>query len=254
MGESKRRVDEWLVEQGVCQTLDEARRWIMAGKVIVGDHRVDKASSRVAQSDSIRIRDARGGYVGRGGLKLEGAIRATGLDVRHRVVLDLGASTGGFTQCFLEHGARRVYAVDVGRGLLSLALRKDPRVVVLEGTHAKVLDDSLIPEPIQCFSVDVSFIGLRSVLPFLFPLLSVGADGLLLFKPQFEARREQVDPGGKISDTSLVKTMLTSFERWLVKQGFSCREILPSVIKGQKAGNQELFFWVQWRSPKAGEP
>src|SRR5690242_1315797 len=218
MAASKERLDVALVRRGLVASREKARALIMAGQVYVGDRMVDKPGTLVALDANCRIADIAPElkYVSRGGLKLEKALDTFQLNPDGLVAIDVGASTGGFTQCLLERGAQRVYAVDVGHGQLAWTLRNDPRVVVMERTNIRNL--SRLPEPMQCAVIDVSFISLRLVLPALVPLLAHTADTWIasLVKPQFEAGKAEVDRGsGVISDPEIHQRVLNDLQTWI---------------------------------------
>lgn len=200
----KKRLDELLLDRELVESLSEARARIMAGEIIVGEHRVDKAGARFDAQVAIRVRGRRAHrFVSRGGLKLEHALEFFGVDASGRVALDLGASTGGFTDCLIQFGAERVYAVDVGYGLLDWSLRQNEKVVNLERTHAAKLTTHEIPEPIEILVADISFNTLTRLLPPVLPLLAEPAVALLLIKPQFEAERYEVGEGGIVRDAAV---------------------------------------------------
>jgi 23S rRNA (cytidine1920-2'-O)/16S rRNA (cytidine1409-2'-O)-methyltransferase len=180
-------------------------------------------------------------YVGRGGVKLEGALSALRVDPGARAVLDIGASTGGFTDCLLKRGARRVYALDVGRGLLDWSLRNDPRVTVLEGRNARYLSAGDLPEPVELAVIDVSFISLRLILPPLPPLLAPGADVLALVKPQFEVGRGEIGRGGIVRDPEKHLMALRTVAASALSTGFAIRGACASPIQGAE-GNREFFL------------
>ena len=192
----KIRLDELLVSERMAADVKSAGALVLSGRVFLGGQRLDKPGTLVAAGESIRLRNEPPRYVSRGGLKLEAALTALRIRVRNRVCLDLGASTGGFTDCLLQHGAREVFALDVGKGQLDWKLRQDPRVVVLEGINARFLTPGHLPRTPELATADLSFISLRLILPRLelFPELEL----LLLVKPQFEAFPGEVDPGGVI--------------------------------------------------------
>lgn len=236
----KVRLDDELVNRGFAESKEKAQRLIMAGQVIVADSRIDKVGTLIKASEMIRIKGKNNPYVSRAGNKLAGALEAwPQVSIEGKVALDLGASTGGFTDCLLQKGATKVYAVDVGTNQLVWQLRNDPRVCSLEKTHAKMLNTSLVPEPIDLVTVDVSFTSLRYVLPFTFPLLSENAILLCLVKPQFEVERHLVGPGGIVAETEGEK-VLTAFLQWVEAQELQCHAQMKSPVKGRD-GNQEYF-------------
>lgn len=243
----KCRLDEVLVERGMAGDLDEARRLIMAGQVLSDDQRLDKAGLLVRADLALRLKHRAGRFVSRAGDKLAGALEAFAIDPHGLVCLDLGASTGGFTDCLLQGGALRVYAVDVGTNQLVWQLRNDPRVVCLERTHARDLDRARVPEPIDLLVVDVSFTSLRYVLPPVLPLLRTGARMICLFKPQFEVPREQVQSGGLVAEAD-AETVLREMANWCQAQGLIELGKIKSPVKGL-SGNQEYLLQLQEARP-----
>lgn len=196
----KRRLDQLLVERGLFGSREQAKRAVMAGEVWVDGERRDKPGAAATADVAIEVRRRSEPYVSRGGRKLEQALRCFDVDPEGAVCLDVGASTGGFTDCLLKHGAARVYAVDVGYGQLDARLRDDPRVVVMERINARHLAADALPERCRVATVDVSFISVVKVAPALLPHLVPGADLIVLIKPQFEAGRGQVGKGGVVRD------------------------------------------------------
>ena len=239
----KQRIDQLLVDRDLAEDLDEARRWIMAGLVLVEDQRIDKPGTLIKTDSHLRIK-RKAPYASRGGFKLAGALDHFPVAVDNRIALDLGASTGGFTDCLLQRGAARVYAVDVGTNQLVWHLRTDPRVVVLEKTHAKALNRKLVPDPISLLVADVSFTSLTYVLPPVLPLLAPEAEGICLFKPQFELPRDQVGQGGIVADER-GRQALDEMLVWLAEQGIETRDQIKSPVKGRD-GNQEYLIWMRF--------
>ena len=225
--------------------LDTARRWIMAGKVLVSESRVDKPGTRVSVAAQIRIKGKEKEFSSRAGHKLAAALDAFALEVAGKTALDLGASTGGFTDCLLQRGAAKVFAVDVGTNQLSYGLRMDPRVICLEKTHAKTLNGEIIPQPIELLTVDVSFTSLRYVLPPILPLLAVDARIVCLYKPQFELKRAHIEPGGVVRDLAAVSTDLVDFKAWLARRNLDCFGQIKSPLLGRQ-GNQEYLLAIRW--------
>lgn len=236
------RVDDLLVQRGIAADRKEAAALVLSGIVFVDAQRIDKPGTSVPSSSRLRIKATRQKYVSRGGLKLEGALRHFRIDVRDKVCMDIGASTGGFTDCLLQQGARKVYALDAGRGQLHWKLRQDPRVVFHDSLNVRYLDASLVAEPVDLIVVDVSFISLRPILPALRPFHT--AHILALVKPQFEARREEVAPGGLIKDPALQKEIVERVKCFAVREGFGILAETPAALSGQK-GNQEYFLFMQ---------
>lgn len=243
MTANKERLDVALVRRGLAPSRERARALIMAGKVYVGDRLVDKPGTLVPLDAEYHFMEpsAELKYVSRGGLKLEKALDTFGLNPADLVALDVGASTGGFTDCLLQHGAKRVYAVDVGQGQLAWKLRNDPRVIVIENTNIRYLQS--LPEAIQCAAIDVSFISLRLVLPAIVPLLAPGAWVIALVKPQFEAGKAEVDRGaGIISDPAVHTRILQELQEWIPQYTpFHVQGLTDSPIYGRE-GNREFLL------------
>jgi len=240
----KRRLDILLVDRGVAETREEAQRLIGAGLVFSNDQRLEKAGHSFEESIPL---DVRGGmpFVSRGGDKLEAAFRNLGLNVSGLTCLDIGASTGGFTDCLIQHGAARVYAVDVGYGQLHWKLRKNPQVVVLERVNARYLEKSMFPETPVFAVIDVSFISLTMILPAAIQILGSGAGLVTLVKPQFEAGRNQVGRGGVVRDEAVRQEVLARIRDFgCTKAGLEIGGECESPLKGP-AGNVE--FLIYWR-------
>jgi len=217
----------------------------MAGQVLSGDRRIEKAGEPLLRSTPLRLkRRKRRGYVSRGGEKLEGGLEHFKIDPQGRCCLDLGASTGGFSDCLLQRGAQRVYAVDVGYGLLDWKLRGDERLIALERTHARDLSPELISEPIDLLVADISFNALARILEPALELLSRGADLLLLVKPQFELPREQVPRGGVIYEEALQQRACERVAASLQGLGLAVQGWTPSQLRGTR-GNQEYLLYAQ---------
>jgi 23S rRNA (cytidine1920-2'-O)/16S rRNA (cytidine1409-2'-O)-methyltransferase len=238
-----RRLDVELVERSLAESREQAQRLILAGEVWVEGQRWDKASKLCAASAAIEVR---GGdrYVSRGGHKLEGALTGFHLDVKGWRCLDIGASTGGFTDCLLQHGAREVVAVDVGHGQLHWRLRQDPRVIVYEGVNARDLSglDKEKAKPFDLVVADVSFISLRKVLPPAFDLLSSGGRVCALIKPQFEAGRTEVGKGGIVRDAQVRTRVVRDLCAWAEDYPVTTVGTIPSPLPGRD-GNEE-FLWL----------
>jgi 23S rRNA (cytidine1920-2'-O)/16S rRNA (cytidine1409-2'-O)-methyltransferase len=239
-----RRLDVELVERGLAESREQAQRFILAGEVWVEGQRWDKASKPCAASASIEVRGAER-YVSRGGFKLEGALKGFALDVTGLRCLDVGASTGGFTDCLLQHGAREVVAVDVGHGQLHWKLRQDKRVLVHEGVNARDLTayaKEHFPGAFDLAVADVSFISLRLVLPPAFDLLGYGGRVCALIKPQFEAGREEVGKGGIVRDTAVREKVVRNLLAWAGDFPVESKGVIHSPIAGRD-GNEE-FLWL----------
>ena len=235
----KIRLDELLVSRGMAPNVRTAGALILSGRVFRGGQRLDKPGTLVAAGERIRLRKAPPRYVSRGGLKLEAALAALRIQVRDRVCLDLGASTGGFTDCLLQHGARKVFALDVGKGQLDWKLRQDPRVVVLEGINARFLSAGHLPRSPQLATADLSFISLRLIVPRL--ELFQELELLLLVKPQFEAFAGEVEAGGVIRSREKRREILSRFKEFISSSPFQLKAEFPSPVRGRK-GNRETFF------------
>ena len=239
---AKQRADVVLVERGLAESRAKAQALILAGKVFSGEKRIAKAGDLLAEGTPVAVRGQDHPWVSRGGIKLAHALDAFGLSPAGRTGLDVGASTGGFTDVLLTHGATRVYAVDVGHGQLDWKLRNDPRVVVLERTNARYLSAEQIPEPPGAVVCDASFIGLRTVLPAALALAAHGAFAVALIKPQFEAGPERVGKGGVVRDPAVhddVCTMIRDW--WTALPGWRVIGIEPSPITGPE-GNREFLI------------
>jgi len=237
------RIDRLLVDRGLVPNRERARRLVMAGEVLVDDRPVTKAGALVPGDAALRLRTPASPYLSRGGEKLAGALDAFGLPVAGRVALDVGASTGGFTDCLLRRGARRVMAIDVGYGQLAWSLRQDPRVVVLERVNARTLDAAMLPEPPDLATVDVSFISLGLVLPRVARVLAPGGDVVALVKPQFEVGRGQVGKGGVVRDPAQRAAAVAGVRAAAEAAGLAVRGEADSVLPGPK-GNREVFLWL----------
>lgn len=239
MKKVKMRLDLLLVDQGYAVSLEQAQRSIRAGWVFVDDRRVDKPGREVPVDAVIRVKE-KPRYVGRGGEKLKGALDAFGLEVAGKVILDIGASTGGFTDCVLQAGARRVYSLDVGKGQLAWKLRQDPRVIVKEGMNARYLTGDDLPETPDIITVDVSFISLTKILPACGNLLKTNGLILALIKPQFEAGRNEVKRGGLVRDSEVHRRVIEEIKDFSARIGLRAEGISQSVLIGP-AGNKEFF-------------
>lgn len=237
---AKQRLDVALTELGLADSRQKAQAIIMAGLVFVNDQRVDKAGAPVAQDARIEVRGKTLPYVSRGGLKLEKAVERWPIHLTDAVCADIGASTGGFTDCMLQRGARLVYAVDSGYNQLDWRLRSDPRVVCMERTNARYLTPEQIPQMLDFFSVDVSFISLKLILPPLRPLMGPQGQAVCLIKPQFEAGREKVGKKGVVRDPAVHQEVLEHFLEHAAQAGFTVKDITFSPIKGPE-GNMEYL-------------
>ena len=239
---SKERIDLLLVRRGLAATRERAQALILAGKVLCGDHPVVKAGTRVDGNVEIRLRGEDIPFVGRGGLKLEAALKAFQIDVNDLVAIDIGASTGGFSDCLLQQGARRVYALDVGYGQLAWSLRSDDRIVVMERTNIRhcVKDD--FPESLELAVIDLSFISLTKVLPVVAMLLQPEAPVIALVKPQFEVGKGEVGKGGIVREEEKRQAALDMVCNFAENNGFIWHQTITSPIHGQKGNVEYLIF------------
>ena len=241
---AKKRLDVLMVEQGLAESRQKAQAIIMAGQVYAGERRCDKAGQTLDEGTVLEVRGQTMPYVSRGGLKLEKAMKSFPITLKGKIAADIGASTGGFTDCMLKNGAEKVYAVDVGYGQLAWAIRNDPRVVCLERTNARYLTREQIPEPLDVASIDVSFISLGLILPALRPLLKDGGEVAALVKPQFEAGREKVGKKGVVRDPAVHLEVLKQFLRHAEQSDFSVKGLDFSPIRGPE-GNIEYLGYLR---------
>ena len=238
---TKRRIDSLLVERGLVESRARAQALIMAGEVVVDGKAVAKSGTMVAEEAVITVVEPPP-FVGRGGLKLDYALDWFKLDVSSRVAVDIGASTGGFTDCLLKRGVKRVYAVDVGYGQLDYRLRQDSRVVVMERVNARYPIN--LPEKVDLATIDVSFISVEKVIPSVARLVKTDGNLLVLIKPQFEARRREVGKGGIIKKSELHARVLGRFIAWVIKNKFRLGGLVASPILGA-SGNREFFVLLR---------
>jgi len=240
------RLDQLLVGRGLFPSREQARRAILAGKVSVATRVADKPSELLDEQTEVAVKPARK-YVGRGALKLESALEHFHIDLRGKIALDIGASTGGFTDCMLQRGAEKVYAVDVGYGQLDWKLRNDPRVVVLEKINARFLKHDQVQELVDICAIDVSFISLTLILPNAFDLLKPDGMILALIKPQFELQRSEIGKGGIVRDPLLHQKAQDKIVAFVNDLRHVIAGIAPAAIKGAD-GNQEFFACIRKRS------
>ena len=239
----KKRLDQHLLDEGFFETRQRARAAVMEGLVSVDGRQDVKPGTQVRGSENFEVREPASRFVSRGGVKLEGALAELGIDVSGLDALDVGASTGGFTDCLLKRGASRVIALDVGKGQLHWKLRNDPRVTIIEGFNARELSAADLPFEPGMATVDVSFISLRKVIEPLAGAIGERAPILALVKPQFEAGIGQA-PKGVVRDPATHLEVLTGISRWLTESGFTLTGVAPSGIRGPK-GNSEFFIWIE---------
>ena len=240
----KIRLDQYLCQEGLAQSRERAKALIMAGIVYVNDEKVDKAGAPVPEGAKVEVRGHDIGYVSRGGLKLEKAMEVFPFSPRDKVCMDIGASTGGFTDCMLQNGAVKVYSVDVGYGQLAWSLRNDPRVVNLERTNIRYITEEQVPELVDFISVDVSFISLTLVLPVAWKLLKEGAEMVCLVKPQFEAGKDKVGKKGVVREPQIHREVIEKVVDCAQQLGFSVMGLDFSPIKGPE-GNIEYLLFLQ---------
>lgn len=242
----KERVDVLLVERGLAETREKAKRAVMAGIVYSNDLRMDKAGEKIAIDAPLKIKGEMMPYVSRGGYKLEKAMETFNISVKDKLMIDIGSSTGGFTDCALQNGARKSYAVDVGYNQLAWKLRQDPRVVVMERTNFRHSVPEDFTEGLPEFAtIDVSFISLKLILPALKRILVAGSDVVSLVKPQFEAGRDQVGKKGIIRDKKVHLQVVEKIRDFAVQEGFILKEATFSPITGGD-GNIEFLFHLYW--------
>jgi 23S rRNA (cytidine1920-2'-O)/16S rRNA (cytidine1409-2'-O)-methyltransferase len=250
---NKQRLDVAVFNRGLAGSRQRARALIMAGKVLVNRRAVDKPGAPVTERDEVRLKQEDHPFVSRGGIKLEAALNAFGIDATGKVCLDVGASTGGFTDCLLRCGARRVYAVDVGYGQLAWKLRRDPRVVVIERTNIRHMPFETIGEALDLVTIDVSFISLRTVVPAVLKFTKINTAILALIKPQFEVGKGQVGKGGVIRDPALHRQVIDELSAFFGRIPLlSLAGLTASPVLGSK-GNREFMVLLQ-RPPTAQAP
>ncbi len=242
MAQSKRlRLDVLLIERGLVESRQRAAALVLAGKVLVEGHKAHKAGQRVSPDANLEVVDDDETYVSRGGVKLAGALEAFSLQVGGLVAMDVGASTGGFTDCLLRRGAKTVYAVDVGYGQLAWHLRQDSRVVVLERCNIRYLTHEQVPELVDLVVIDISFISINKVIPKVLGFLKIGSRLLALIKPQFEVGRGQVGKGGVVRDPRQHRQVVGDLEAFCRGQGLEVEGVVESSLLGPK-GNREFFI------------
>jgi 23S rRNA (cytidine1920-2'-O)/16S rRNA (cytidine1409-2'-O)-methyltransferase len=244
MAKTKPRLDLLMVDRGLAPSRERARALILAGQVTINGQVVSKAGTPVGSDARVELSVPDHPYVGRGGVKLAGALDAFAIDPAGRRALDVGASTGGFTDVLLRRGASSVIALDVGRGQLDWRLRSDPRVLVREGVNARTLTEADVPHRVNLVTIDVAFISLRNILPALPPFLEPGTDVVALVKPQFEAGREEVGKHGIVSDPAVHEAVVARVTAAAAACGLERIGMVPSPITGA-TGNQEFFLHLR---------
>ena len=235
------RIDRLLIERGLAESRQKAQAFVMAGQVLADEQKITKPGQQVAPEAEVRILGPAPQYVSRAGVKLEAALEKFQLDIQDKVCLDIGASTGGFTDCLLRHGAAKVYAVDVGTAQLHWKIRQDERVIVRERVNARYLNSAVVPEQVQFVCCDVSFISVTLIFPALRPLLAAEAELVVLAKPQFEVGRGQVGKGGIVDDPALHQQVTEKVRKALRHIGFRYVAEMESPIRGAE-GNKEFLL------------
>ena len=240
----KKRLDVLIFEKGFAESREKAKAVIMAGQVYVDNQKADKCGASYDENANIEVRGGKLKYVSRGGLKLEKAMAAFDLDLSGKTAMDIGASTGGFTDCMLQNGAKKVYAIDVGYGQLAWNLRNDERVINLERTNMRNVTSQQVPEQIDFFSIDVSFISLRLLLPVARKLLADNAEAVCLIKPQFEAGRDKIGKKGVVRDKSVHIEVVNMIRDFCLENGYDVLNLDYSPLKGPE-GNIEYLIHIR---------
>ncbi len=244
MATKKTRLDQIIVDRGLAESKTRAHALVMAGHVYIGEAKAQKPGQQIAEDADISVRGSDHPWVSRGGIKLAHALDDFSIDVTDKVAIDVGSSTGGFTDVLLTRGAVRVFAVDSGTNQLAWKLRKDPRVIVHEQTSARILTDTHITEAVDLIVCDASFIGLAKVLERPMSFAKNGAHLIALIKPQFEAGREEVGKGGVVRDPEVHNRVCNEIKMWLVEKKWTVRGVTTSPITGPQ-GNIEFLIWAQ---------
>ncbi len=249
----KIRLDVAVTEQGLAPSREKAKALIMAGQVYVNNQKVTKAGTEIKPEDAVEVRGKMLQYVSRGGLKLEKAMQVFPLSLENKICMDVGASTGGFTDCMLQNGAVKVYSIDVGYGQLAWKLRCDERVINLERTNFRYVTREQVPDAIDFASVDVSFISLKLILPVLQTLLCDGGQAVCLIKPQFEAGKEKVGKKGVVRDLNVHLEVVEKVIALALENGFSVGGLAFSPIKGPEGNIEYLIYLLKESSPQLAE-
>jgi 23S rRNA (cytidine1920-2'-O)/16S rRNA (cytidine1409-2'-O)-methyltransferase len=240
----KKRIDKFLVEKGLAPSREKARAMLLAGSVIVNDQRVDKPGVQIGPEDTVRIRGGDHSYVSRGGQKLEKALDEFGVELADKTALDIGASTGGFTDCLIRRGVQKVFALDVGYGQLAWSLRMDARVVCIERTNIRKVTPRDFPGPFDLITIDVSFISLTLVIPVAMDLLKPAGEIVALIKPQFEVGKGEVGKKGVVRDSGKHVEVVEKIKTFTHKVGLESLGVIESPIMGPK-GNKEFFIYLR---------
>lgn len=244
---NKLRLDVLLVQRGLAESRAKAQAMIFAGQVLVNGRKQDKAGALVPDDAEIRILGEVLPYVSRGGLKLEAALKEFKVFVDGKTALDVGASTGGFTDCLLQHGCKKVYSVDVGYGQMAWKLRQDPRVVVIERTNIRAMEPTLVPGQVDITVIDASFISLEKIIPSILKFLKPGSDVIALIKPQFEVGKGQVGKGGIVRDEAARSAAVERIKEFVAGHGFEVKGVIPSPITGRDGNVEFLIHAVRKR-------
>ena len=247
----KLRLDVALVENGLCESREKAKAYIMAGQVYVNGQKSVKAGVTIKPEDKLEIRGKQMPFVSRGGLKLQKAVDCFGLRLDNCICMDIGASTGGFTDCMLQHGAKKVYSIDVGYGQLAWKLRTDERVVNLERTNFRYVTRETVPDDIDFASVDVSFISLKLIVPVMRELLKDGGESVCLIKPQFEAGRDKIGKKGVVRELSTHVEVVTAISEFVLGNGFDILNLDFSPVKGPEGNIEYLIYIKKSDAPKS---
>ncbi|MBU1711537.1 MAG: TlyA family RNA methyltransferase [Proteobacteria bacterium] len=245
MSEKKKRLDIKLVECGIVQSRERAKSLIMAGKITVNDRIQDKPGLLVSEDDAITLKGKEMPFVSRGGIKLESALTSFNIDINGSVCLDVGASTGGFTDCLLQHGAKQVIAVDVGYGQMAWNLRKDPRVVTIERTNIRYLPFEAVSRPVDIVTIDVSFISLKIVVPAVLKFMKTDAAIIALIKPQFEVGKGKVGKGGVVRESLMHDEVIKNLSAFFIETGLKIEGVISSPVTGPK-GNKEFLIYMKF--------
>lgn len=240
---SKERLDRLMVKRELVESREKARALIMTGKVLVNSRRIDKPSAMIGEASDITIKGKGSPFVSRGGEKLEEALRRFSIKVEGKIALDVGASTGGFTDCMLQKGAKKVYALDVGYGQLDWKLRTDPRVVTIERQNVRYIKEDIIPEKVDIVTIDVSFISLKKVIPPVLPLLNRRGEMVCLIKPQFEVEKGEVGKKGVVKDPQKHQRIIEEISSFARELNLFVNGVIESPILGQE-GNKEFFIYL----------
>lgn len=240
----KKRLDLALFEKKIAPSRQRSQALILSGKVLLNNRPVDKPGTLISSDDEISLKGEDIAYVSRGGTKLEHALNHIKINVNKLICLDVGASTGGFTDCLLQFGAAHVFAVDVGYGQLAWKLRKDPRVTIIERTNIRYLSEDALPFPVDLATIDVSFISLKIVVPAILKFLKHGSTILALIKPQFEVGKGKVGKGGIVRETVLQEQVIDDLSKFFTSVGLLPESVFPSPILGVK-GNKEYFIYLK---------